>query len=100
MSKVVRNIWGMKKVIWDHRNSYVHASNGTIHQYKEEDMTMVIRWGFAVGQNGLPATYSELFTGQVQRLLKDDGITKYQCLCSIWNITIGIQDRKSVVFQW
>ena len=75
----------------DHRNSYIHASNGTIHQHEEEDMTAVMRWGFAVGQNELPAAYSGLFTGQVQRLLKYDRITKAQWLISIWNTRDGVK---------
>ena len=48
-------------------------------------MTAAIRWEFSVGQNVLPVAYSGLFTGQVQRLLKDDSITKAQCILSVWN---------------
>ena len=48
-------------------------------------MTATIRWEFTVGQNGLPTTYSGLLTGKVQRLLKDDGITKSQWINSVWN---------------
>ena len=62
--------------MWDYRNSYVHASNGTIHQNEEEATTTAIQWEFAVGKNELPAAYSGLFTGQVQCLFKDDVITK------------------------
>ena len=35
MSKLVRNIWEIQKIMLYHRNSYFHASNGTIHQHKE-----------------------------------------------------------------
>ena len=48
-------------------------------------MTAAIWWEFEVGQNELPAEYSGLFSGQVQRLLKDDDITKYQWLSSVCN---------------
>ena len=51
MSKVVGNIWEIQKIMWYHRNRYVHASNSTVHQNKEEDMTAAIRWEFTVGQN-------------------------------------------------
>ena len=71
MSKVI--------ILCYYKNSYVHASNGTIHQNKEEDITST------VGKNGLSAEYSGLFTGKVQRLLKDDGINKYQFLNSVRN---------------
>ena len=71
--------------MWDHINSYIHASNGTIHQHKEEDMTAAIQWEFAVGQNGLPLTYSGLFPGQVQCLLEYDEIIKALWISSIWN---------------
>ena len=54
-------------------------------------MTAVICWEFSVGQNGLPAAYPEFFTGQFQRLLKDDGITKSQWLISIWNAQYHIR---------
>ena len=37
--------------MWDNRNSYVHASRGTIYHQKEEAMTEAIWWEFAVGQN-------------------------------------------------
>ena len=82
---MVRNIWELQKRVWDHRNSYAHASNGAIHWHEEEAMTAVIRWEFSVGQNRLPASYSGLFTGQVQRLLKDDDINKSQWLCYVCN---------------
>ena len=61
-------------------------------------MTAVMRWGFAVGQNELPAAYSGLFIGQVQHLLKDGGIKKSQWLRYVWNsrdrvrITAGLGD--------
>ena len=71
--------------MWDHMNSYIHASNGTIHQHKEEDMTAAIQWEFAVGQNGLPLAYSGLFTGQVQCLLEYDRIIKALWISSVWN---------------
>ena len=48
-------------------------------------MTASIQWEFAVGQNVLPAAYSGLFAGQVQRILKDRGINKSQWLSSAWN---------------
>ena len=57
MSKVVRNILDIKKK-WEHRNSYVHASNGTIHQHKEEAITAELWREFVLGQNGLPVAYS------------------------------------------
>ena len=85
MSKLARRIWEIQKLMWDHRNSYVHASNGTVHQQKEEAITAAIQWEFSVYQNGLPTSYSGFFTGQVRRLLKDDSITKSQCLSSVWN---------------
>ena len=50
MSKAVRNICELQKRMWDHRNSYAHASNDTIQQHEEEAMTAAIRWEFAVGQ--------------------------------------------------
>ena len=59
-------------------------------------MTATIRWEFTVGQNGLPTTYSGLLTGKVQRLLKDDGITKYQWLRSIWNTHDRVQITASL----
>ena len=46
---------------------------------------MEIRWEFSIGQNRLPMAYSVLFTGQVQRLLKYDGINKNKWLISVWN---------------
>ena len=64
MSKVVRNIWDIQKRMWDHMNSYSHASNGNTHQHEEEAMTAEIRWEFSVGQNGLPAAYSLLVPAQ------------------------------------
>ena len=85
MSKVVVNIWGFQKRMWDHRNIYIHVSNGTIHKHKEEAMYVMIQWEFSVGQNILFVASSILFTGKVQRLLKDDSITKSQWLISIWN---------------
>ena len=85
MSKVVKNIWDPQKRIWGHRNSYAHESNRTIYQHKEEAITAVIWWEFAVGQNWLPATYSSLFTGKVQHIFNDDRITKSQLLIEIWN---------------
>ena len=56
-------------------------------------MTATIRWEFALGKNGLPEVYSGFFTGQVQRLLKDDSIAKDKWLRYIWNA----QDRVSVI---
>ena len=69
----------------DYRNSYFHASNYTVYQHREEPMTAVIWWEFSLRQNILPASYLGLFTGQVQRILKDDVITKYQWPSSVWN---------------
>ena len=51
MSKVVINIWELQKIMWNHMNSYVHASNITIHQHNEEAMNSEIQWEFTVGQN-------------------------------------------------
>ena len=48
-------------------------------------MTEAIRLEIEVGQNVLPAAYSGFFTGQVQRLLNDDGITKAQCISYVLN---------------
>ena len=95
MSKVVRIIWDLQKIMWDHSNSYVHASNNTIHYYEEEYMTATIWLGFAVGKNGLPAAYPGLYTGKVQLLLKDKGITKYQWLRSIWNVRGWVRIKKA-----
>ena len=44
MSKVVRNISELQKIIWDQSNIYVDASNGTIRHHKDEAMTAAIRW--------------------------------------------------------
>ena len=51
MIKEVRNIWDHQNRMWYHRNSYAHASNGTIHQHKEEAMTATIMWEFELFQN-------------------------------------------------
>ena len=85
IGKVASNIWELQKRMWDHINSYIHASNGTVHQHKEEAMTAAIWREFSVGQNILPVAYSGLFTGKFQRLLKDDGITKSQWIRSVCN---------------
>ena len=55
ISKLVRKIWEVQKIMWGHRNSYVHASNRTIHHHEEEAMTVLIWWEISAGQNGLPA---------------------------------------------
>ena len=47
-------------------------------------MTAEIEWEFAVGKNGLPAAYSGLFTGKIQRLLKNNGNTKARCIIYVW----------------
>ena len=85
MSKAVRNIWDPQKQMWDHINSYVHVSNGTIHQTEEEATTTATRWEFVLCKNGLPAAYSGLFTGQLQHILKDERITKSQWLRFVYN---------------
>ena len=88
MSKVVRKIWYLQKIIWDNKNSYAHALNSTTHYQEEDAMTMTaeIRWELAVFQNGLPEAYSGLFTGKLKCLLEDNGITKTQWIISVWNI--------------
>ena len=85
MSKVVRKIWYLQKIIWDNKNSYAHALNSTTHYQEEDAMTMTaeIRWELAVFQNGLPEAYSDSFTGQVQHILKYDCITKAQYISSV-----------------
>ena len=42
MSKVARKIWEIQKIMWYHRNSYVHSPNNTIIQHKKEAMTVAI----------------------------------------------------------
>ena len=86
MSKVVRNIWVIQKIMWDRRNSYVYASNGNIYQYEEEAMTAAMWWGFEVDQNRSSAAYSGLFTRQVQHLSKNEVITTAQLLNYVCNL--------------
>ena len=83
MSKVVRNVWDLQNIMWEHSNRYIYESNGTIHHQKEEAMTSAIQWEVSVGQNILPAPYSSLLTGQVQRVLKYYRLTKTQFLSSV-----------------
>ena len=82
MSEVVRNIWEIQKIVWEHRKRYLHTST----QHHEEDgMTEAMQWEFAVRQNGLLVEYSCFFTGKFKRLLNNDGIIKSQWLRSVLN---------------
>ena len=96
MSRAVINNWDIQKIMCNHRNIYVQESNRTIHQHKEEAINATRWWEFAVGQSGLPAAYSGLFTGKIQRLLKDDGTTKSQWIRYIWNVRDLVRIRSGL----
>ena len=83
-SRLIRKLWDLQKKMWDHRNQFLHLNQSSMHTLEVEAMDRTIRWEFAVGLNGLPASFAGYFRGPVERILDEDAITKTQWLNSIW----------------
>ena len=62
----------------------MHKDSSTMHQHEVNAMDKAIRREFAVGRDGLPLSFSGFFSGNVERVLKLDDISKSQWLNSIW----------------
>ena len=84
VSKLIRKIWDLHKKMWDHRNSFVHKDQTSMHSFEIEAMDRAIRWEFTVGRKELPITFNGFFRGTVERILAKDAIAKCQWLSSIW----------------
>ena len=83
-SRLIRKLWDLQKKMWDHRNSFVHKTQSSMHEFEVEAMNTAIRWEFTVGRNELPVSFSGFFRGTVERILQDDAVSKSQWLHSIW----------------
>ena len=85
LSRLVRKVWGLQKRMWDHRNSFVHQPQRSIHEREVEAITKAIEHEFNRGLDGLSGEFVGSFRGEVEQLAKsEDIVMKQQWLASIW----------------
>ena len=84
MSKILRKVWTLQHNMWVHRNSFVHKGKVSIHQREEDAIRRVVREEFIIGRNGLSAEYSQLFQGEREHLVNQNGNVLRQWLANVW----------------
>ena len=71
--------------MWEHRNSFVHKTQTSLHDKEVEAVTKAVEYEFSWGLDGLLGEFVGSFRGEVERLAKsEDIVMKQQWLALIW----------------
>ena len=84
MSRLVRKIWDVQRLMWSDRNNTLHGEGNTIHVTEIKAINDEILAQWLEGQNYLPNRYRHLFAGEFRSLYQADYHRKQQWLTSVW----------------
>lgn len=84
MVNLQRRLWEIPWEMWNNRNRILHNDGNSTHQQEMVYLEEAIRLEWTTGLHNLPPRYSRLFTGSVDRLLRDPHIMQKQWITSVW----------------
>ena len=70
--------------MWEHRNKFLHETNFSYHPQEIIEINREVENEWNTNLNGLPTTYSTLFTGTLEAKISKTHRMKLKWLTTVW----------------